>query len=124
MAYQRMPDTAIGRKFQIKDLDWFFQEWVYRTGLPSYAFDYHLLPQPNGSFVLEGTLYQDDVPAGWFMPLPLQFEFGKGRKGLVVILAHAPQAPLKIKVPEPPSKVELDPDHWVLSAKTMTRRAK
>ena len=121
---QHMPDTAIGKKFQIKDLNWFFQEWVYGTGLPSYALEYALLPQPNGSFVLDGTLHQDDVPAGWIMPLPLQFEFGKGRKGVVVIWAHGPQAPVKIKIPEQPSKVELDPDHWVLSAKTATRRAK
>jgi hypothetical protein len=124
VANQHIPDTAIGKKFQIKDLNWFFQEWVYGTGLPSYALDYDLLPQPNGSFVLEATLCQDDVPAGWFMPLPLQFEFGKGRKGSVVILARGPRARLKIKMPEQPSKVELDPDHWVLSAKTTTRRAK
>ena len=124
LANQRMPDTAIGKKFQIKDLNWFFQEWVYGTGLPSYALDYDFLPQPNGSFVLEGTLYQGDVRAGWLMPLPLQLEFGKGRKALVVIWAHGPQAPVRLKMPEQPGKVELDPDHWVLSAKATTRRTK
>jgi hypothetical protein len=124
VANQHFTDTVIGRKLQMKDLNWFFDQWVYQTALPSYELDYDIEPQPDGSFLLQGTLSQDDVPNDWFMPLPLLIEMGKGRQARGVIYARGPQSPVRIKIRERPTKVELDPDHWILSAKTLTRHAK
>jgi Peptidase family M1 domain len=121
-ANQRFPDTPIGKSFKMTDLNWFFRQWVYKTGLPSYELQYKLLPQPDGSMLVDGTLYQNDVPDNWLMPLPLVFEFAKGRPARGMVWAHGPQAPIKLKIPAQPSKVELDPDHWILSAKTSTSR--
>jgi hypothetical protein len=121
-ANQRFPDTPIGKSFKMTDLNWFFRQWVYKTGLPSYELQYKLLPQPDGSMLVDGTLYQNDVPDNWLMPLPLVFEFAKGRQARGMVWAHGPQAPIKLKIPAQPSKVELDPDHWILSAKTSTSR--
>jgi aminopeptidase N len=121
---ERFPTTPIGRRLQTKDLDWFFRQWVYQTGLPSYALDYHIETQADGSFLLQGTLSQDDVPNDWFMPLPVRIETGKGRQALGVIYARGPQTPVRIRIGERPTKVELDPDRWILSAKTLTHRTK
>lgn len=124
VASEHIGSTAVGQKFHMKDLNWFFRQWVYHTELPSYRLEYDLQPQPDGSMLLAGTLYQDDVPKDWFMPLPLVMEFGKGRTAHGLVYAAGPETPVKIKVAERPSRIELDPDHWVLSAKTSTGRAK
>ena len=122
LANAHIADTPVGKKFGMKNLDWFFHEWVYGTELPSYRLEYNLEPQPDGSLLLDGTLYQDDVPKEWFMPLPLLIQAGKGREAHGVVYAHGPQTPVKIRIPERPTKVELDPDRWILSAKTSTHQ--
>jgi hypothetical protein len=120
VANAHIAETPVGKRLGMKNLNWFFHEWVYGTELPSYRLEYNLEPQPNGSFILDGTLYQDDVPKEWFMPLPLVLQVGKGRKAVGVVYARGPQTRVKIKIAERPTKVELDPDHWILSAKTST----
>jgi aminopeptidase N len=120
VANAHIAETPVGGKFGMRNLNWFFHEWVYGTELPSYRLEYNLEPQPNGSFLLDGTLYQDDVPKEWFMPLPLVLQAGKGLKAVAVVYAHGPQTPVRIRIPERPAKLELDPDHWVLSARTST----
>lgn len=124
VANERIPQTALGKRYNVTDLNWFFGQWVYGTGLPAYELDYEIQPQPDGSAVLQGTLSQGDVPENWFMPLPVVMEFPKGGRAQGVIWAHGRQAAVKIHLPEQPSKVELDPEHWVISSKTTTQREK
>ncbi len=40
----------------------------------------------------------------------------------VTVPAYGPERPFQIKLPRKPRKVELDPDLWVLSEKTETKR--
>ena len=104
------------------NLNWFFRQWVYQTGLPAYRLEYTLQDQPNGGALLAGTLYQDNAPADWFMALPVVSTFDGGRTGRSLVTARGPSTPVEIRFPERPSNVELDPESWVLSEKTETRR--
>lgn len=72
----------------------------------------------GGGVVVSGTVYQENVPENWVMPLPLVFNFGENKWASGTILAYGPKAPFQIKLPVRPKKVELDPTHWVLSEKT------
>jgi hypothetical protein len=63
---------------------------------------------------------QQDVPDKWIMPLPIVFTFGEGKFGGSTVIAMGPKTPFKIKLPQKPSKVELDPKKWVLSGDTST----
>jgi aminopeptidase N len=121
---ERIPETVLGERYNVTDLNWFFRQWVYGTGLPAYELDYDIQPQPDGSAVLQGTLSQSDVPENWIMPLPIVIELTKGHRAHGVVWAHGQQAAVKTRLPEQPTKVELDPDHWVLSSKTTIRRVK
>ena len=69
IASQHFATSPIGRKYGLKDLNWFVYEWVYQTGLPSYRLEYRLEPQKSGGVLLTGTLYQEGVPEDWFMVL-------------------------------------------------------
>jgi aminopeptidase N len=104
------------------NLNWFFRQWVYQTGLPSYRLEYALEDQAGGGTLVTGTLFQDNVAADWMMPLPVVFTFAGDRAGRALVVARGPSTPVELRLPERPRTVELDPDAWVLSEKTETRR--
>jgi hypothetical protein len=121
VANEHFIKTPIAKRYGAKNLDWFFQQWVYETHLPSYSLEYKFEPQPDGSLLLSGNIYQENVPEGFFMPLPVTLHFGGGKTAVGTVAALGPKAPFKIRLPAKPQKVELDPDSWVLSEKTSTR---
>ncbi|MBZ5597075.1 MAG: hypothetical protein LAN83_02025 [Acidobacteriia bacterium] len=124
LASQRFVQTPIGQKYGFTDLDWFLQQWVYRTEIPSYRLEYHLEPRPGGGTLFSGTLYQEGVPVDWVMPLPILFDFGDGKGARGTICARGPMSTVKIGLPAEPKKVLLDPDLWVLTSKVSESTAK
>jgi hypothetical protein len=54
------------------------------------------------------------------MVLPVAMTFG-ATTAYTTVVAQGPSAPFALKLPSRPSKVELDPQHWVLSEKTSTK---
>jgi hypothetical protein len=121
VANEHFANSPVGRKYHLNNLDWFFKQWVYQTDLPSYHLEYQVTDKPNGKFQLTGTVTQSNAPSDWFMPLPLQISFGGKQEARGVVHAYGPQTPFTIELPMRPVKVELDPEHWVLSEKTSTR---
>lgn len=57
-----------------KKMDWFFDEWVYGTEMPSYRFDYQI----NGDGSLSGKITQSNVSDKFVMRVPVYVDFGKG----------------------------------------------
>ncbi|MGO9094438.1 MAG: M1 family aminopeptidase [Bryobacteraceae bacterium] len=121
VASEHFARTPLARRFGLHDLDWFFRQWVYGTALPSYRLEYALEAQPDGTTLLEGTLYQDEAPADWLMPLPLSIRFAKGKWALASFGVRGTQSPVRLKLPMRPEAVDLDPHQWILSESTTTR---
>jgi aminopeptidase N len=121
VANEHFARSAIGQRYNLKDLNWFFQQWVYETHLPSFSLEYSIEDQPDGSAMISGFVVQENVPEKFLMPLPIRMKFGSNREAAGTVIAYGPKAPFKIKVPARPQKVELDPDKWVLSEKTSTK---
>jgi hypothetical protein len=117
-------NSAIGKGFQMKDLNWFMHQWVYGTELPNYRLEYRMETQPDGGKLLTGTLFQDNVPKEWFMPLPLEVQMSNGQHGMAIIYANGPSTPVKMQLPPGVKKVALDPELFVLSGKTTAEEKK
>jgi hypothetical protein len=69
-------------------LDWFFADWVYGTGIPTYQLDVSTRRIASKEFVIEGTIEQRDVPPEFDMLVPLVAVYGRGTKdnlGLVTV---------------------------------------
>ena len=122
VASEHFARTPIAQRYQLRDLNWFFSQWVYQTGLPSYEFSYQIENQADGSAIIRGNISQRNVPEKWFMPLPILVHFSKDRVGRGLVYALGPETPVTLHIPKPAESVELDPDHWVLSEKTKTFR--
>jgi hypothetical protein len=121
VANEHFAKSPIARKYGLKDLDWFFKQWVYQTELPSYRLEYQIQDQPEG-VVLTATVFQEHVPDDWLMVLPLALSFGGNREAHGTVHALGPKTTVQIKLPMRPTKVELDPLRWVLSDSTSTKQ--
>lgn len=120
LAGERAQKTTLGQRYGYKNLNWFFRQWVVQSYFPSYRLEYHVEDAPGGGAMLVGTVFQDGVPDSehWFMPLPLVIHLPGGKIARGTIAAYGAKAPVKVKLPQQPEKIELDPDLWVLSDKT------
>ncbi len=122
VANEHFARTPIARKYGLKNLDWFFRQWVYHTELPAYRLEYQVQDQPDGGVLLTGTVTQENVPSDWFMVLPVVVFFGGDKEAYCTAYAYGPKGTFEVQLSAKPVKVELDPQHWVLSEKTSTSR--
>ena len=90
-------------------MDWFFNSWVYGTGIPHYEFSYTVEPAPQeGKFVLKGLLRQKNVPAGFRMIVPLYVHQGKRKLRLGWLTGQAQETTFNVTIGFKPTKVTLN----------------
>jgi hypothetical protein len=112
--FLKMP---ISQEYQLRDLNWFFNEWVYQSAMPSYRITYSIQDNPDGSVFLNGNVLQENVTEDWFMPLPIAIFFGNGQWANTTVPARGKNAQFRLKLPRRPVDIQFDPFHWVLSEK-------
>jgi aminopeptidase N len=98
-------------------LDWFFDEWIYSTGIPEYRIQYTFTPQPRGGGVLKGKILQSKVPEEFMMPVEVFVQYGpekliKEKIGRVVTTGS--ETPFRFQLKRKPLKVTLDDNQWIL----------
>jgi Carboxypeptidase regulatory-like domain/Peptidase family M1 domain len=84
-------------------MDWFFNEWVYGTEIPSYRFDYQI----GADGLLSGHITQSGVSQNFVMLVPVYIDFGKGwaRLGSATMVGNTTVNISNIKLPSTPKKV-------------------
>jgi len=60
-------------------MDWFFNEWVYGTGLPKYDFRHSFGKSADGTISLDMVLSQSGVEDFFMMPVAIYLELADGR---------------------------------------------
>lgn len=96
-------------------MDWFFDEWVRGTAIPKYTLSWKSDSMPDRHIVLHLRVRQEDVPAGFIMPVPVRLKFASGGEAIVRITVHGPVTEGTLPVPESLSGVELNPLGSVLA---------
>jgi Peptidase family M1 domain len=82
-------------------LDWFFNEYVYGTQIPSYKFDSGFEAAPDGTMIMSVNLSQSNVDGKFVMPVPVYLELDDGRVvflgriGMVGSTTYSQKIPLK-----------------------------
>jgi hypothetical protein len=97
-------------------LDWFFAEWVYGTTIPKYKFEYTVSPEADGKWMLNASLTQSEVPAGFVMLVPVyvDFEGHAQRLGTIRITGNSTVPGMKVLLAAKPRKVMINAFHDVL----------
>ena len=96
-------------------LDWFFNEWVYGTDVPSYKFDYQITPGEGGKCKLHATLEQTNVPATFMMNVPVFGEFdGRLLRILDIPIKGEFTRTIDVELPKTPKRMVFNPYHEIL----------
>ncbi len=87
-------------------MDWFFDEWVYDTGIPKYTFAYKTEKTEDGKFKVSCKVQTDDVGENFQMVVPLYVDFGNGKfvRLRAIVKGHSTQFDLPL-LPFEPEKI-------------------
>jgi Peptidase family M1 domain len=96
-------------------MDWFFDEWVNGTAVPTYTLSWHADSTPDHGYALRLRIRQEDVPADFVMPVPLRVELAGGGRAYVRVKVHGPLTEVTLQLPAEPNQVELNPLQSVLA---------
>jgi hypothetical protein len=80
-------------------MDWFFNEYVYGTQLPSYKLDYTFAPDSTGDQILDFKITQSNVDGKFKMLVPIYLELDNGKMFLLGRAHLSGTAPVQAKVP-------------------------
>jgi hypothetical protein len=92
-----------------RKMNWFFDSWVYGTGIPSYRLQYTIQPEPQtGQFVLRGRLHQDGVPASFRSMVAVYLHQGKNFMRAGWLAAVGRETPFEVTLGFQPDKVTIN----------------
>jgi len=94
-------------------MDWFFNEWVYGTAVPTYTFSWNAEPDSAG-FRAHLRVRQSDVPDDFGMYVPVLIKFAEG-EAMVRFLVRGPTTETTLQLPAEPKTMELNPLESVLA---------
>ena len=114
--------TPIAKKYGMTNLNWLFRQAVYQSELPSYEMQYKIAPEGDGKVVVSGTITQKNAGENWVMVLPVKFGFSGNQAAMGTVIVQGPSTPFQIRLPASPSKVELDPDRFILAENVSTKK--
>ncbi|PYO64358.1 MAG: hypothetical protein DMD71_13360, partial [Gemmatimonadetes bacterium] len=108
--FQRVVEEHMGMA-----MDWFFDEWVNGTEIPTYILSWKAEPDSGGRYRLHLRVRQEDAPDTFIMPVPLEIQFADSTHALVRVNVHGPFVEAAIQVPAEPTKLTLNPLESVLA---------
>ncbi|PYS30383.1 MAG: hypothetical protein DMF75_16065 [Acidobacteria bacterium] len=87
-------------------MDWFFNEYVYGTEIPSYRFEYQL---GSDGTTLTGKVTQSGVSGTFKMLVPIYLDFGKGwvRLGNATLIGNSSVDLTNVKLPSPAKRASI-----------------
>jgi hypothetical protein len=98
-----------------RTLDWFFDQWVYETGIPTYRLDSSVTAIKAGGFVLKGKIKQANVSEYFMMPVEVFGHFGPNKVTRIGrVVASGKETDFRFTLKTKPLKVTLDENQQIL----------
>jgi len=98
-----------------EDMDWFFNQWIYGTDIPTYKFSYYTSEKPDGKYIIHCRVIQENVPDDFKMYVPITIKF-KGNKSVCLrITVNKPTVELSFPSPMKPEKIIFNDFNSVLA---------
>jgi hypothetical protein len=97
-----------------RKLDWFFNEWVYDTGIPVYTLKTEIRVLAAGPYFVQGTITQSNVPDDFEMPVPVVALYARDKRVLLGrVVVGASGAHFKFTMPQKPLHVMIDEENML-----------
>ncbi len=102
--FQQVVEKYVG-----SSMDWFFDQWLCGTAVPTYRFRHAVDEHADGTYTLRLRVWQEDVPDGFKMVVPVHVDFGEVGTAAVPILIDKPEQDFSFdQLPAKPLRVELN----------------
>jgi hypothetical protein len=95
-------------------LNWFFNQYVYGTGIPHYDFHYDV-KSANVQWTLTANLTRSGVPDSWMDMVPVFVERDGKQIRLGLINATKADTPITVNLPFNPGKVQVNVNEELLA---------
>ena len=89
-------------------MDWFFNQYVYGTGIPQYTLHTNLTATPDGKTFVSGELLRSGVPDNWKDAIPIYAHMGDKNVRLGTIASTHPREALNFVIPAGVGKLSID----------------
>ena len=99
-----------------RDLDWFFQQWIYEPGFPRFSFAWNYEAEARAGYLVNISLVQQQNGPVFEMPVEIGITTGSGLV-LDTVLVDEEAEQIQLTVQEQPLGVQLDPNEWLLCQK-------
>jgi len=96
-----------------RDMSWFFDQWVYRSGWPVYAYQWSSSQVSAGIYNLTVTIQQQQAESVFQMPIELEV-FGGGRDTTLIANNTVRNQSFSFVIPFIPDSLLFDRDGWIL----------
>jgi hypothetical protein len=100
-------------------LDYFFDQWVHGTDIPTLTSSIQATDLGNGKYQIAGSITQSGVPAEFRTRVPIYIDFGDDRLGFLGSIAVTGSTTQKLSVtanlPQKPRRVLINAHYDVLS---------
>jgi peptidase M1-like protein/HYDIN/CFA65/VesB family protein len=105
-----------------KDLDIFFNEWIFGERFPHYVYGATSTPTETGYLVTISLSQTTGTTNPSYFVMPIDFRItGVSLDTTVTFLNDQPAQAFSLSVPSKPSSVQLDPQGWILKDKDSTK---
>ncbi|MBN2411443.1 T9SS type A sorting domain-containing protein [candidate division KSB1 bacterium] len=113
--FQNVVEDISGR-----DMDWFFDQWIYGPGYPVYDYAWSCSPTGQGDYVLNATIQQGRADSVLFdMPLEIGFHYGSIDSILTIQMWEKAQS-FQLRLPDSIESVLIDPANKLLNKDNKT----
>jgi hypothetical protein len=93
-------------------LDWFFDEWVYDTGIPTYHLETNFRRLASEECQVQGSIKQSNVPRDFEMLVPVVAIYAKDKRvTLGRVAVNEDGGHFKFITPRRPSRVAIDEEN-------------
>jgi hypothetical protein len=99
-----------------RNMEWYFNEWVFGNEIPSYRLDYSVAPAGAGTYRLAGTLTQSGVSEAFRMRARVYVRLSnQTMRAVQVGIAGSHSAQFEMRLPADPKEVLLNAENDVLT---------
>lgn len=98
-----------------ENMDWFFNQWIYGTDIPTYKFSYYTSEKPDGKYLINCCVVQEDVPDDFKMYVPITIKFKGDQFARLRITIDKPKKEFSFPSPMKPEKIIFNEFNSVLA---------
>ena len=96
-------------------MDWFFNQYVYGTGMPQYTFHASLEPTPDGKTHVKGEITRTGVPDTWKDAIPLYIHIGDKSQKVGTLASRSANEPLDFMIAGKVDRVSINDNEDLLA---------